>query len=85
MQSEAIKENLVMELGRVITLYKVERGFLKESFDISHPVDIVFTVVTRLELRRLKNLVHSNDSNAFVFTSLVKEAAGGILKRRAGH
>jgi uncharacterized membrane-anchored protein YitT (DUF2179 family) len=84
-QSEAIKENLVMELGRVITLYKGERGFLKESFDISHPVDIVFTVVTRLELRRLKNLVHSNDSNAFVFTSLVKEAAGGVLKRRGGH
>jgi uncharacterized membrane-anchored protein YitT (DUF2179 family) len=84
-QSEAIKEKLVMELGRGITVYKGERGFLKESFDTSHPVDIVFTVVTRLELRRLKNLVHSIDSNAFVFTSLVKEAAGGVLKRRAGH
>lgn len=84
-QSEAIKEKLVMELGRGITVYKGERGFLKESFETSHPVDIVFTVVTRLELRRLKNLVHSIDSNAFVFTSLVKEAAGGVLKRRAGH
>ncbi|HQT21978.1 MAG: hypothetical protein B7X86_03795 [Sphingobacteriales bacterium 17-39-43] len=84
-QSEAIKEKLVMELGRGITVYKGERGFLKESFDTSHPVDIVFTVVTRLELRRLKNLVHRVDPNAFVFTSLVKEAAGGVLKRRAGH
>jgi len=84
-QSEAIKEKLVMELGRGITVYKGERGFLKESFDTSHPVDIVFTVVTRLELRRLKNLIHSIDSNAFVFTSLVKEAAGGVLKRRARH
>lgn len=84
-QSEAIKEKLVMELGRGITVYKGERGFLKESFDTSNPVDIVFTVVTRLELRRLKNLVNSIDSNAFVFTSLVKEAAGGVLKRRARH
>jgi len=84
-QSEAIKEKLVMDLGRGITVYKGERGFLKDSFDISHPVDIVFTVVTRLELRRLRNLVHKVDPRAFVFTSLVKEAAGGVLKRRVGH
>ena len=84
-QSELIKEKLVMELGRGITVYKGERGFLKESFDISQPVDIVFTVVTRLELRRLRNLVNGIDPNAFVFTSLIKEAAGGVLKRRARH
>ena len=84
-QSSTIKERLVMDLGRGITIYKGERGFLKESFDVSHPVDIVFTVVTRLELRRLKNLVNSIDPNAFVFTSLIKEAAGGVLKRRARH
>ena len=84
-QSALIKERLVMELGRGITVYKGERGFLKESFDISHPVDIVFTVVTRLEIRRLRNLVHEVDPNAFVFTSLIKEAAGGVLKRRARH
>ena len=84
-QSSTIKERLVMDLGRGITIYKGERGFLKESFDVRHPVDIVFTVVTRLELRRLKNLVNSIDPNAFVFTSLIKEAAGGVLKRRARH
>lgn len=84
-QSELIKERLVMDLGRGITVYKGERGFLKESFDISQPVDIVFTVVTRLEVRRLRNLVHSIDDKAFVFTSTIKEAAGGVLKRRARH
>ena len=83
--SEQVKERLVMGLGRGITIYKGERGFLKESFDISQPVDIVFTVVTRLELRRLKNLVHDIDPKAFVFTSVIKEAAGGVLKRRARH
>ncbi|MEX8546128.1 MAG: YitT family protein [Mucilaginibacter sp.] len=84
-QSEQVKERLVMGLGRGITIYKGERGFLKESFDVSQPVDIVFTVVTRLELRRLKNLVHDIDPKAFVFTSVIKEAAGGVLKRRARH
>jgi uncharacterized membrane-anchored protein YitT (DUF2179 family) len=81
--SETIKERLVMQLGRGITVYKGERGFLKQSFDISQPVDIVFTVVTRLEIRRMRNLIHDIDPKAFVFTSTIKEATGGVLKRRA--
>lgn len=81
-QSEPIKEKLVMELGRGITIYKGERGFLKDNFNVSQDCDIVFTVVTRLEVRRLKNMVHNIDANAFIFTSTIKEAAGGVLKRR---
>jgi uncharacterized membrane-anchored protein YitT (DUF2179 family) len=84
-QSEKIKEKLVLDLGRGITVYKGERGFMKDSFNTSQPVDIVFTVVTRMELRRLKNMVEDIDPKAFVFTSIIKEAAGGILKRRARH
>jgi uncharacterized membrane-anchored protein YitT (DUF2179 family) len=84
-ESETVKEKLVLELGRGITVYKGERGFMKDSFDVSQPVDIVFTVVTRMELRRLKNMVHRIDPKAFIFTSIIKEAAGGILKRRARH
>jgi uncharacterized membrane-anchored protein YitT (DUF2179 family) len=84
-KNQIIKEMLVMQLGRGITVYKGERGFLKESFDVSYPVDIVFTVVTRLELRRLRNMVHEIDPQAFIFTSIIKEAAGGVLKRRARH
>ncbi len=83
--SEQIKERLVKGLGRGITIYKGERGFLKDSFETSQPVDIVFTVVTRMELRRLKNMVNFIDPKAFIFTSIIKEAAGGVLKRRAGH
>ncbi|MBL7718806.1 MAG: YitT family protein [Flavipsychrobacter sp.] len=84
-KSEEIKEKLVMQLGRGITVYKGERGFLKESFDVSQDCDIIFTVITRLEVRRLRNMVHDTDPKAFVFTSTIKEAAGGVLKRRAKH
>ncbi|WP_285054720.1 YitT family protein [Pedobacter ginsengisoli] len=84
-ESQQIKEHLVMELGRGITVYKGERGFLRESFDVSQPVDIVFTVITRLEVRRLRNLVYKIDPKAFIFTSTIKEAAGGVLKKRARH
>ncbi len=84
-KSEAIKYELVNNLGRGITVYKGERGFLPGHFEVSSEVDIIFTVITRLEIRRLKNLVYEVDPNAFVFANTIKEAAGGILKRRHVH
>ena len=78
-----IREQLVKEMGKGITVYKGERGFLKESFDVSHPVDILFTVVTRFEVRRLKEMVKSVDPQAFIYTHTIKDVSGGVLKRRA--
>lgn len=84
-KSEIIKHRLVNELGRGITIYKGERGFLPGNFEVSSDVDIIFTVVSRLELRKLKNLCHEIDENAFVFANTIKEASGGIIKRRHVH
>jgi uncharacterized membrane-anchored protein YitT (DUF2179 family) len=84
-QSEVIKKTLVLEMGRGITIYKGERGFMKDSYDVSQNCDIVFTVITRLEVRRLRNVVHKIDPRAFVFTNTIKEAAGGVLRRHHGH
>ena len=84
-QSELLKHRLVNELGRGITVYKGERGFLPGQFETSTDCDIIFTIVTRLELRRLKNLVHETDPKAFVFANTIREASGGILRRRASH
>ncbi len=84
-KSEAIKYQLVNKLGRGITVYKGERGFLPGKFEVSTECDIIFTVVTRLELRKLKNLVYDVDPKAFVFANTIKEASGGIIKRRHSH
>lgn len=84
-KSEAIKYQLVNKLGRGITIYKGERGFLPGKYDISSDVDIIFTVITRLELRKLKNLVYEVDPKAFVFANTIKEASGGVIKRRHAH
>ena len=84
-KSEEIKEVLVMQLGRGITIYKGERGFMKNSFDVSQPADIIFTIITRFEVRRLKNLIHEIDPKAFVFTNIIKEASGGVLKKKKSH
>lgn len=84
-KSEALKYQLVNKLGRGITVYKGERGFLPGKFEISTDCDIIFTVITRLEMRKLKNLVYDVDPKAFVFASTIKEASGGILNRRHQH
>jgi uncharacterized membrane-anchored protein YitT (DUF2179 family) len=84
-KSESIKYQLVNKLGRGITVYKGERGFLPGKYDVSNDCDIIFTVITRLELRKLKNLVYAVDHDAFVFASTIREASGGVLKRRQNH
>ncbi|MBK9658879.1 MAG: YitT family protein [Chitinophagaceae bacterium] len=84
-KSDAIKYQLVNKLGRGITVYKGERGFLPGKFEVSSECDIIFTVITRLELRKLKNLVYDVDPKAFVFANTIKEASGGIIKRRHAH
>jgi uncharacterized membrane-anchored protein YitT (DUF2179 family)/predicted HD phosphohydrolase len=84
-KSNEIKHRLVNELGRGITVYKGERGYLPGKFDIHDDCDIIFTVITRLELRKLKNMVTEVDPNAFVFANTIKETSGGIIKRRHLH
>jgi uncharacterized membrane-anchored protein YitT (DUF2179 family)/predicted metal-dependent HD superfamily phosphohydrolase len=84
-KSEVIKYQLVNKLGRGITVYKGERGFLPGKYEISSECDIIFTIITRLELRKLKNLVYEADPDAFVFANTIREASGGIIKRRQSH
>ena len=84
-KSEIIKDRLVNELGRGITIYKGERGYLPGKFDVHEDCDIIFTIITRLELRKLKNLVSEVDHNAFVFANTIRETSGGIIKRRHMH
>lgn len=84
-KSELLKNKLVNELGRGITIYKGERGYLPGNFEVHSDTDIIFTVITRLELRRLKEVVYDTDPMAFVFASVIKEASGGVLKKRKVH
>ncbi|WP_262886610.1 YitT family protein [Flavobacterium sp. xlx-214] len=84
-KSEEVKQFLVLQMGKGITVYKGERGFMKDSFEVSTETDIVYTVVTRLEVRKLKSAIHEIDEKAFIFSSSIKETAGGILKKKHAH
>lgn len=83
-KNEQIRRLLIEELGRGVTIYKGARGYGKRG-DTSSDIDIIFTVVTRLELPRLRSAVLRIDPQVFLVQHNIDDAAGGMLKRRPLH
>lgn len=79
---DSVKSLIVNDFGKAITVYKGERGYLPGTFDIKHDTDIVVTVVTRLEIHRIKKAVAKIDPDAFLYVQSIKEVKGGFLKKR---
>lgn len=46
------------------------------------PVDIIFTVVTRLEITRLNGKIEKIDPNAFIVTQSIKDTRGGMVRKK---
>lgn len=82
-KQDDIKSFLVNELGKGITVYKGERGYLPNSFDIKTDCEIIVTIVTRLEIKQIQDGIMKIDPKAFVYVMSIKEATGGILKEKA--
>ena len=82
-QSEEIREMLVHDLGHGVTLYPAKKGFTKRGEEATHSIDVVYTVVTRLEISKLEDRVVSIDPKAFIIMNSVKDTLGGIIKKRA--
>lgn len=80
---DEIKNFLVNELGKGITVYKGERGYLPGSFDVRTENDIIVTIVTRLEIKQIQDALTLIDPKAFIYVQSIKEATGGILKAKA--
>jgi uncharacterized membrane-anchored protein YitT (DUF2179 family) len=73
---------MIMEkMGRGLTVYKGKRGF--GSHGERNDIDIVYTVITRLELNKLNTEIEKIDPNAFVVMNSVKDTKGGMIRKRA--
>ena len=78
--SDEIRDMIINKMGRGVTLYNGKSGFGKSGE--TRNVDIVFTVITRLELNRLKLELVKIDPNAFIVMSSIKDTKGGMIKKR---
>jgi len=74
---------LVNDMGKGITIYKGERGYLPGSFEVRTAADIIVTIVTRLEIKQIQEAIIEIDPKAFIYVQSIKEASGGILKAKA--
>ena len=78
-KSPAIRERILNELGRGVTVYKAKGG--KSELD----QEILYCVVTRLEIGKVKAIIHDLDQSAFVVTHPLSDVQGGTVKRSLHH
>ena len=79
--SEEIRVMIIEQMGRGVTIYQGKRGFGKYGDHLA-AIDIVFTVITRLEIAKLNVEIERIDPNAFVVMGSIKDTKGGMIKKR---
>lgn len=78
--SEKIRKMIIEVMGRGVTVYKGKRGFGKHGE--TNDIDIIYTVLTRLELNKLNIEIEKIDTAAFVVMDNVRDTKGGMIKKR---
>lgn len=83
LKAEKLQRMIVNKMGRGITVYKGEKGVGRSGEKME--MQIIYTIITRLEVSRLKLEIEKIDPNAFVVMSSVKDMKGGMIKKRRLH
>lgn len=82
-QSDTIKEKITYDLGRGVTAFKADGGFGEKAKNPDR--NVLFCVVTRLEVTRVLTEIEKIDPKAFVIQYPIKDTKGGMIKKRPLH
>ncbi|WP_435017652.1 YitT family protein [Tundrisphaera sp. TA3] len=77
-KSDEIRRAITEVLGRGVTIFKGKRGMSGAD------QDILYCVVTRLEIGKVRSSVQSIDESAFLIVQVLADAKGGVIRRSAG-
>ena len=80
-RSEKIRLMITEDLRRGVTVYQGKGGFERPDLPITE-YDILYTIVTRLEIANLKTEIDKIDENAFIIMNSIKDTKGGMIKKR---
>lgn len=80
-RSDQMREMIIEKMGRGVTIYNGKGGYGKKGE--TKEVDIIYTVITRLELNKLNTEIEKIEPTAFVVMNSVKDTKGGMIKKRA--
>lgn len=78
-ESGAIREAITGVLGRGVTVYRGYGGLTNAE------QDILYCVVTRLEIGKIRTIARGIDENAFIVSHALAEVDGGVVKKSALH
>lgn len=78
---EEIRQMILQKLQRGVTVYKGEKGLTKHGEE-NKDIKIIYTVITRLEIRDLNTEVEKIDPNAFIIMNSIRDTKGGMIKKR---
>lgn len=79
-KNEEIKQFIINDMKRGVTIYKGEGGYLEKK-----DIDIIYTVLTKLEMSKLQSEIRQIDPDAFVVQQQIADIKGGVVKRQALH
>jgi uncharacterized membrane-anchored protein YitT (DUF2179 family) len=85
--SKAIRKRIIQQLGRGVSVYKGKRGIIGKAANEEglNDQDILFVVITKLELAKLQREIEDIDQHAFTVTHKLGSAKGGMLKKSPLH
>jgi len=75
---------MITDMGRGVTVYEGKKGYGKDGH-INDIRDIIFTVVTRLEIPVIKAKILEIDPAAFIVQQSIEDTTGGLLRRKKVH
>jgi uncharacterized membrane-anchored protein YitT (DUF2179 family) len=78
-KSEEVRTAITGELGRGVTVLQ-GRGGVSDAAQ-----DVIYCVVTRLEIGRVKGVVRAIDRSAFVIIHALADAEGGVVRKSGVH
>jgi uncharacterized membrane-anchored protein YitT (DUF2179 family) len=81
-KSELIRIMITQKLGRGVTIYTGKGGYGIETDDLKR-INIIYTIVTRLEIARLRREIDKIDADSFIIMSSIKDTKGGMIKKRS--
>jgi len=79
--SDEIRKMIIEKLRRGVTIYQGRKGYGRRTENINN-MDIIYSVITRLEITKLQTEIQIIDPNAFIVMNSVKDLKGGMIKKR---
>lgn len=68
-------------MERACTIYMGKGGYRKNG-EGEKPIEIIYTVITRLEIAKLSTEIDKINKKAFVIMDMVKDIKGGMIKHK---